>query len=112
MEKVRFPRRINIYLPLIAVFAVLFLLLPRSGKFSYDYRKGSPWVYDNLVADFDFPLLKTEEQLQSERESLGAESIPYCRLSSSVAKDVLAKVSALDFAQAPGARTATMEAIS
>lgn len=112
MEKVRFPRRINIYLPLIAVFAVLFLLLPRSGKFSYDYRKGSPWVYDNLVADFDFPLLKTEEQLQSERESLGAESIPYCRLSSSVAKDVLAKVSALDFAQAPGARTTTMEAIS
>ncbi len=112
MEKVRFPRRINIYLPLIVVFAVLFLLLPRSGKFSYDYRKGSPWVYDNLVADFDFPLLKTEEQLQSERESLGAESIPYCRLSSSVAKDVLAKVSALDFAQAPGARTATMEAIS
>ena len=112
MEKVRFPRRINIYLPLIAVFAVLFLLLPRSGKFSYDYRKGSPWVYDNLVADFDFPLLKTEEQLQSERESLGAESIPYCRLSSSVARDVLAKVSALDFAQAPGARTATMEAIS
>ena len=112
MEKVRFPRRINIYLPLIAVFAVLFLLLPRSGKFSYDYRKGSPWVYDNLVADFDFPLLKTEEQLQSERESLGAESIPYCRLSSSVAKDVLAKVSALDFAQVPGARTATMEAIS
>ena len=112
MEKVRFPRRINIYLPLIAVFAVLFLLLPRSGKFSYDYRKGSPWVYDNLVADFDFPLLKTEEQLQSERESLGAESIPYCRLSSSVAKDVLSKVSALDFAQAPGARTATMEAIS
>lgn len=112
MEKVRFPRRINIYLPLIAVFAVLFLLLPRSGKFSYDYRKGSPWVYDNLVADFDFPLLKTEEQLQSERESLGAESIPYCRLSSSVAKDVLAKVSALDFARAPGARAATMEAIS
>lgn len=112
MEKVRFPRRINIYLPLIVVFAVLFLLLPRSGKFSYDYRKGSPWVYDNLVADFDFPLLKTEEQLQSERESLGAESIPYCRLSSSVAKDVLAKVSALDFAQATGARTATMEAIS
>ncbi len=38
MEKVRFPRRINIYLPLIAVFAVLFLLLPRRGRFSYDYR--------------------------------------------------------------------------
>lgn len=102
----------NIYLPLIAVFAALFLLLPRGGKFSYDYRKGSPWVYDNLVADFDFPLLKTEEQLQSEREQLGAESIPYCRLSRSVDKEVLATVSAMDFGKASGARAATIQAIS
>ena len=64
MDKARFPRSFRIYLPLVLLFVCLLLLMPRSGKFNYDYRKGSPWLYETLISQFDFPVLKTASQLQ------------------------------------------------
>ena len=63
-------------MPLIALFALLVFIMPKSPKFNYDYRKGSPWMYETLIAQFDFPVLKTEAQLQAEREKAGSNVIP------------------------------------
>ena len=54
----KIPRK---FIPLVFVFAVLVLLMPRTAKFNYDYKKGSPWPYETLISQFDFPILKTEE---------------------------------------------------
>jgi len=67
----------HIVLPLVLLFALLLALMPRSAKFNYDYRKGSAWEYDDLVAEFDFPILKSEAELQAERQRSGVEVIPY-----------------------------------
>lgn len=80
MENLNFPRRFRVYLPLILLFLLLVFLMPRSSRFNYDYKKGSPWQYETLVAQFDFPVLKTEEQYQREMEMIGARIIPYYRL--------------------------------
>ena len=74
----KIPKRL---IPLVIVFAVLVLLMPRTAKFNYDYKKGSPWPYETLISQFDFPILKTEEQMQAEREGAGNVIIPYYRFS-------------------------------
>ena len=76
MKLPKIPRR---FLPLIVLTLVLLLIMPRTAKFGYDYKKGSPWPYETLIAEFDFPVLKTEDQILEERESAGSVIIPYYR---------------------------------
>ena len=68
MHKISLPERLKFFLPFIVLLAVLVLLMPRAAKFNFDYRKGSPWKYEALISQFDFPILKTEEQMQEDRE--------------------------------------------
>lgn len=69
----------KVLVPLVALFLVLTLIFPRSAKFSYDYRKGSPWSHETLLAQFDFPILKTDEQIREERSRSKSAVIPYYR---------------------------------
>ena len=89
----KIPRR---FFPLVIVFAVLVLLMPRTAKFNYDYKKGTPWPYETLISQFDFPILKTEEQIQEEREQAGAIVIPYYKYSAEVTTSVIKNVQGLD----------------
>ena len=112
MEQINFPRKFKIYLPLLALFLGLVLMMPRSPKFNYDYRKGSPWLYENLVAQFDFPVLKTEAQLNEEREKAGSVFIPYYRLDSKVASKSIDAVSSLDLGTMSYARIHVSDALT
>lgn len=56
---------------------LLFLILPGEPKFKYEYQKGFPWSHDNLVAPFDFPILKTDEEIEQEIEVQLQNVIPY-----------------------------------
>ena len=88
MKSEKFPRKFRVYLPLILVFAVLVFIMPKTTKLTYDYKKGSPWTYETLVAQYDFPVLKTEAQIQQERDKAWEERIPYYRQNKNVLKDV------------------------
>jgi len=70
--------------------------MPRTAKFNYDYKKGSPWPYETLISQFDFPILKTEEQMQEEREQAGTLVIPYYKYSAEVTTSVIKNVQGLD----------------
>lgn len=65
--------------PLVVLFLILTFMFPRTAKFSYDYRKGSPWSHETLLAQFDFPILKTEEQIRDEKSKSKSQVIPYYR---------------------------------
>lgn len=65
----------------IAIFAVLaavtVILFPRySTSFRYHFEIGKPWGYGLITAEFDFPIYKTEEQLQQEQKRLLADFAP------------------------------------
>ena len=89
----KIPRRL---LPLAIVFAILVLFMPRTAKFNYDYRKGSPWPYETLVSQFDFPILKTEEQLMEERDKADGGTVPYYRYSEEVVNNAAKSLQGLD----------------
>ena len=79
MKLPRLSINYKVLIPLVVLFVILTLMFPRTAKFSYDYRKGSPWSHETLIAQFDFPILKTEEQLREERSRNKAVVVPYYR---------------------------------
>ena len=99
-------------MPLIALFLLLVFFMPKSPKFNYDYRKGSPWMYETLIAQFDFPVLKTEAQLQAEREKAGSNVIPYYKTDGKVAARSVGTVSALELGKWSDARVTLSDALA
>ena len=89
----KIPRRL---LPLALVFAVLVIFMPRTAKFNYDYRKGSPWPYETLVSQFDFPILKTEEQMLEELDKVDGGTVPYYRYSEEIVNNSVKSLQGLD----------------
>lgn len=85
-KKPYIPHRRNVYLLLAVFFVLQMAILPRSTKFPYDYKKGSAWQYGTLISEFDFPILKTEEQLYAEREAAGSKVVPYYKLDEDVSQ--------------------------
>ena len=61
--------------------AVVVYIYPREGKFKYEYNKGKPWMNENLIAPWDFPIRKNQLDIDRERDSLIAAFRPF------VAKD-------------------------
>ncbi len=57
----------KIVLFLISI-VVLVLIFPQEGKFKYEFRKGKPWMHENLIAPFDFAILKSEEVVEEEQQ--------------------------------------------
>jgi len=88
----------RIFLPLAALFLLILWLMPRSAKFNYDYRKGGVWEYEDLVAEFDFPILKSDSELRAERQRSGQQqAIPYYIVDSGVETAQLDTLSQIHF---------------
>lgn len=49
---------------------VVVYLLPREGKFMYEYQRGGFWKHEDLTAPFNFPVYKSQRELARERDSV------------------------------------------
>ncbi len=63
--------------------------LPREGKFKYEFKKGKPWMHETLIAPFDFPIYKSQQQIKYERDSILENFRPYFRYDSTIHKSQL-----------------------
>jgi len=61
----------------IAAIAVVLYIFPRQGKFRYEYLPGIPWQHNPLIAPFNFPIYKTENELRLEKEQALSNFRPY-----------------------------------
>lgn len=95
MNKSGVPTKPKVYISFAAVLLLLVLMMPRSSKFDYDYRRGSTWQYETLFAQFDFPIYKTKEQLRDEMANVQTEAIPYYKYSDEVVNRNLKSVDGL-----------------
>jgi putative nucleotidyltransferase with HDIG domain len=64
-----YPLVSKIILFAIAVVIIVFIL-PGETRFRYDFQRGKPWVYEDLIAPFSFSVHKSKEKLNEEREAL------------------------------------------
>lgn len=71
---------------------ILYLVLPGEPKFKYEYQKGFPWHHENLVAPFDFAILKTEAEIAEEKAMIVAAVIPYFKFDTTLLKKQVANL--------------------
>jgi cyclic-di-AMP phosphodiesterase PgpH len=71
---VNFARSHTRSLIILAFFAltaaIIVYLLPREGKFMYEYQKGGFWKHEDLTAPFNFPVNKSREEITREQDSV------------------------------------------
>ncbi len=89
----KLPRGYKVYLPLLLLFGLYVFILPSSPRFNYEYKKGEHWMYETLVAEFDFPILKTDRELQGEKDAVKRNMIPYFAKNHDVVTEVEANLS-------------------
>lgn len=75
----------------IVTVSVITYFMPKEGKFNYDFEINTPWKYGLLQASFDFPIYKSEQQVEKEKDSLLIRYQPYFTLDKNVEKNMLTK---------------------
>lgn len=75
MKKWRNPFKTNYQMLVKMIFLlltiiVIILLLPRERRYKYDYHVGKPWVYSDLIAPFDFAVMKPESLVAQEQNNI------------------------------------------
>ena len=58
---------------------IVVAISPRQGKFRYEFQKGKPWLMPSLIAPWDFPVLKSDNLVARERDSIIKNFSPYFR---------------------------------
>ncbi|MBR4809613.1 MAG: HDIG domain-containing protein [Bacteroidales bacterium] len=87
---------LNKLIPLLVIAVLLAVLAPRAPKLGYDYKRGGTWNYETLFAPFDFPILKTTEQMMEEMDRASSVHVPYYVYSESVVHEKIREAGQLD----------------
>ena len=93
--------RLSIFVVLAAVIVLMF---PRyNNSFRYHYEIGKPWGYGALTADFDFPIYKTDEQLEKDQQQLLSTFAPFFKYVPRVQREVkVVSLETMEWLQAEG----------
>ncbi|MDO5446485.1 MAG: HDIG domain-containing protein [Prevotellaceae bacterium] len=75
---------IGIVAAMVVSVAVLVFFMPRESTFSMQYDQGKPWRYGALIAGFDFPIMKTDKDIASEKDSMTRSFVPYYAINSRI----------------------------
>ena len=70
--------RIVSQLLLVALCILLIVFfMPRENSIEYDYEYNTPWEHEQLIAEFDFAVKKSNEQIEREIDSISSHIKPY-----------------------------------
>lgn len=72
-------KKLKIPVPILFILSAILIIYfsPRDTKVSYDDSEGRPWKYGLVTAPFDFPVYKSELQMERERDSIMKEYVPF-----------------------------------
>lgn len=71
-----------VYFTVAALLIAYFF--PREGKFRYQFYEGKPWRYGLLTAPSDFPIYKTDAEVEAEKDSVLKNFEPYFRMDATI----------------------------
>ncbi len=92
MEFIKKHRNI---IPFVVATLLIIYLMPREGKFQYEFQKGKVWQHTTLVAPFDFPIYKNESELATERKQTVASITPFYKRDSNVYRAQMAELGSI-----------------
>lgn len=82
----RIPHFAKYLLVLGAVIALSFLF-PTNAKFKYRFNVGQQWLYDDLYANIDYAINKTDKELLDDKAILARDFSPFYEVDLDVIKD-------------------------
>ena len=68
----------------VATTFLIVYLFPKSGRFKYNFEKGKPWQSETLYAPFNFAIQKTEQEIDSEKKQIEANTVKYFNLNTEI----------------------------
>ena len=74
-----------LFLPLLFFIVYVF---PIKSQFAFEFTPGETWSYETLYSPFDFAIIKSEEEVQEEKQQLRQEAITYFDVDATVAPEV------------------------
>lgn len=77
MDTLKMPKSFRIYLPLIVLWGLLLFVMPRITTVNFDYKKGASWMGETLVAQFDFPVQRSDDEIMAEYGKMLSSRVPY-----------------------------------
>ena len=83
----------KIFLIFLSCFIVVYLF-PREGIFKYEFQKGKVWQYSSYIAPFDFSILKSDKELNNDKQNIIESFNPYYRIDNTIKSKVFEDYSA------------------
>ncbi len=65
------------YALILTVVGAIGFLFPREQQFKYEFEEGAIWMHADLYAPYDFPILKSEKEMEAERQALKEKTAIY-----------------------------------
>lgn len=90
MKKNFFTKNYNLIIKFISIPILLGLVIyysPNNYKPHYNFEIGKTWNYPSLKAPFDFPIKKTNSQLDKDRAQIKSNSYSYYKFDSTITKN-------------------------
>ncbi|BAV95188.1 HD family phosphohydrolase [Ichthyobacterium seriolicida] len=77
------------------VFAIFFTvyIFPKKNNFQYEYQKGKPWMNKTLYSKFDFPIIKSEKEIEAEENIIKNNSKLYFIKNDEIVPNILENIS-------------------
>ena len=76
---------LKVFIFIMAIIIVIWVS-PKDSIFKYEFQVGKPWSHSDLIAPFDFAVLKTSKQIDDEREQILLTFEPYFRYNDEISK--------------------------
>ena len=81
----------RIILYLLSVFIIIYII-PKKGKFQYDFKEGKPWEYETLISPFDFLIQKSESEINFEKFLISKNATKYFNKNLNVSDSIISIV--------------------
>ncbi len=81
----KYSRNLKFLMMLVSVSIIVFTL-PKQAKFSYDIEKGRIWNQRDLISPYNFAILKTPQEIESDQKSALASITPVYQLNDEVSE--------------------------
>jgi len=79
----KYARNLKFLMMLISI-GVIVVTLPKQAKFGYEIEKGRIWTQKDLVAPYNFAILKTQQEMDNDRRTVLATITPIYQLNAEV----------------------------
>lgn len=70
----------KVFLFVISIITIVFFF-PKEATFKYEFQKNQPWRYETLIAPYDIPVFRSDEEINADRKAIKMQKKLYFSIS-------------------------------